>query len=109
MAIAPTLPGVEITVEVDNAPLQEHHNHQIFEVPSGAEFSVRTLFSEPFDATMPVHADIYIDNNYIQAPLRETGDIVDSRGYKYAMAMSNEEGQTVTQKFLFSELDIGEP
>jgi hypothetical protein len=78
-------------------------------VPSGAEFSVRTLFSEPFDATMPVHADIYIDNNYIKAPLRETGDIVDSRGYKYAMAMSNEEGQTVTQKFLFSELDIGEP
>lgn len=132
MAIVLAVPGLEVTVEVDNVPLPEYQyadeetdqdeeedalgaEHRepadsvtkYIEVTSGAEFSVRMLFKVPLDATMPAHADIYIDNNYIQAPLRETGDVVNLRGYKYAMAMSNEDGQMVTQRFRFSKLSIG--
>ncbi|KAL1648624.1 hypothetical protein SLS61_006751 [Didymella pomorum] len=124
MAIVLAIPGLEVTVEVENVPLPEHQYEdedaasdieddldnstttKYLEAPSGAEFSVRALFSEHFDATMPVHADIYIDNTYIQAPLREDGHIGGSCWYKYAMAMSKEQGQTVTQKFRFSELVI---
>lgn len=124
MVIAPAIPGLEVTVEVDNVPLPEHQyededetsdGHEApsisvtryLEVPSGAEFSIRTLFKEPFDATMPVHTDLYIDNNYIRALRRETGDMEEARGFKYAMVMSSDEEQTVTQKLRFSEIDLG--
>jgi hypothetical protein len=125
MAIDPAVPGLEVTVEVDNVALPEYQCDyeddtsagdeafensvtKYLEVPSGTEFSVRWLLKEPFDATLPTHADVMLDGFYVQSPLRETGDRDDAQGYKYTKAMSKEGGQAFTQTFRFSELEIGQ-
>lgn len=113
MAIAPAVPGLEVTVEVSNVALPEHRHendnvtsagHEAFansitkylEVPSGAEFSVRWLMKEPFDATLPTYAAVMLDGNYLNGPLRETGDKDNHRGYKYVKTMSEENGHIFT-------------
>ena len=127
MVIAPAVPGLEVTIEVDNVPLPEHQyadededttpKHDAFnnsvikyiEVPSGAQFSVRWLIKEPFDETFSTYAAVQLDGTYLNGPLRETGHRDVARGYKYAMTMSKVDGQVFTQEFRFSELEIGKP
>ncbi|KAF3007690.1 hypothetical protein E8E13_009347 [Curvularia kusanoi] len=121
MAIIPAVPGLEVTIEVDNVALPEHQYDDqdagpiitdsiitYLEVASGSEFSVRWLLKESFEATRATYASVMLDGSYIHAPLRETGDLDGHRGYKYAMAMSEEAGEVFTQKFRFSEIDIDE-
>ncbi|KAF1928525.1 uncharacterized protein M421DRAFT_92262 [Didymella exigua CBS 183.55] len=98
MAITPAIPGLEVTVKVDNVALPEYEyeydnenatnadddadtksTNKYLELPCGTEFSVRTMFRQPLDVTLQVHTDLYIDNNYLSALLRETGDKDDSK------------------------------
>lgn len=125
MAIAPAVPGLEVTIEVDNVALPEHQcedddvtttGHEAFansvvkylEVPSGAEFSVHWLLKEPFDTTIPTYAGVMIDGTYLQAPFREAGDRDGDRGYKYAKSSFEEGEKSYTQNFRFSELEVGQ-
>ncbi|KAF3036907.1 hypothetical protein E8E12_003396 [Didymella heteroderae] len=131
MAIAPAVPGLDVTVEVNNVALPEYQyenedayqygdkeaisaGHEdsacsvtkYLEVPSGAEFSVRWVLKEPFDNTLPTHAQVMLDGSYLNVPFQETGDKDDARGYKYMKTVSEENGQVFTQTFRFSELEI---
>lgn len=125
MAIAAGVPGLEVTVEVDNAPLPEHRYDdkdsteagndayansviKYLEVPSGAEFSIRWLMKEPFDATRPTDARVMLDGTYMHVPFMECGDKDGSRGFKYNKITSNEDSTSATQIFRFSELQIGQ-
>ncbi|KAJ4339710.1 hypothetical protein N0V95_007704 [Ascochyta clinopodiicola] len=124
MAIIPSIPGLDVTIEVDNTALPEHEYededttttpNEIFddsatkylEVPSGAEFSVRWLLKPPFEPTAAIHATVMLDGFFLNAPVRETADKDNIRGYKYAKTTSKEGGQDFTQSFRFSELEIG--
>lgn len=131
MAIASAIPGLEVTVEVDNVALPEfpyedeaeyENEHdaracpeeltdavtKYLEVPSGAEFSVRWMMKEPFDATLLTYASVMLDGTYLDGPLRETGDKDDARGFMYRKTMSRENSQAFTQSLRFSELEIGQ-
>ncbi|XPS78144.1 hypothetical protein M3J07_010165 [Ascochyta lentis] len=122
MAIAPSVPGLEVTIEVDNVALPEYQyedegtpiaGHEAFddsvtkylEVPVGAEFSVRWLLKPPFESTAATHADVMLDGCFLQAPFRETGDRDTFRGYKYAKTIVRQDAQGFTQSFRFSELE----
>jgi hypothetical protein len=124
MAIASAVPGVEVTIEVDNVALPEHQYEcdeeaivldgelsnavtKYLEVPSGAEFLVRYLLKAPFDPASATHADIMLDGSSLQAPFRETGDKDGHTGYKYSRTTFKTEGQGYTQTFRFSELEHG--
>ncbi|UPX16788.1 uncharacterized protein EKO05_0007174 [Ascochyta rabiei] len=124
MAIIPSMPGLEVTIEVDNIALPEHEyededtttaGHGAFddsvtryiEVPSGAEFSIRWLLRPPFESTAAIHATVMLDGFYLHAPIRETGDKDNVQGYKYAKTIYKEDRQSFAQSFRFSELEIG--
>jgi hypothetical protein len=108
MAIAPAVPGLEVTIEVD-VPLPKHQyenedvttaGHEAaansitryLAVPSGAEFSIHWLTKAPFDSTIDTYAHVFINGNVIQMPFKEIGDKDGERGYKYTRATSKTEG-----------------
>lgn len=131
MAIVPAVLGLEVTVEVDNIALPEYqyeddaeNEHEdeagahravltnsvtkYLEVPSGAEFSVRWIMKEPFDAPRPTFARVMLDGFYLQSPMMESGDKDGARGFMYRRTISGDKDQTFTQTFRFSELEIGQ-
>lgn len=124
MAIVSAVPGLKVTIEIDNVALPEYPYEdedeasaaadgfsntvtKYLEVPSGAEFSVRWLLKTPFEPTAVTYADVYLDGNHLQAPFTETGDRDEHRGYEYSKTMSKHDGQSYAQTFRFSELDVG--
>lgn len=122
MAIAPGIPGLEVTIEVDDAALPEYDHtnkgsdpessettvSRYIEAPAGADFEIRTLYKPPFEPPMSIHVDIVLDGDYVQAPMEAWGGKAGCEGYRYGQATFTEEEGSVTRKFLFAELQIGE-
>jgi hypothetical protein len=121
MAIAPGLPGLQVTVAVAGEALPEYDydndegdhverrnaTSKYLEAPSGAEFEITTLYTAPYPP-LPIHVDIMLDGDYIQAPWEEWYHKDGCEGYKYGQAASMIEGQSYTQSFQFAELKTGE-
>jgi hypothetical protein len=121
MAIAPGLPGLQVTIAVAGEALQEYDYdstdtgnaqpqdtiRKYIEAPSGAEFEIRTLYVAPFEPPLPVHVDIMLDGDYTQAPYVDWGGKDEREGYCYGQAASMHEGQSHTQNFQFAELNTG--
>jgi hypothetical protein len=121
MAIAPGLPGLQVTVTVAGEALREldhdtvdegqsQHEHKIskyIEAQAGADFEIATLYTPPFDPPFPVHVDIMLDGDYVQAPFAEKNDKDGCKGYRFRQATSMIEGLSHTQNFQFAELKTG--
>jgi hypothetical protein len=115
MAIAPGLPGLQVTVTVAGEALREfdheaQHGNKIskyIEAPAGVEFEITTLYTPPFDPPFKIHLDIMLDNDYVQAPFVHRNDKNGYEGYRYGQAASMIEGLSQIQNFQFAELKIG--
>jgi hypothetical protein len=121
MAIAPGIPGLEVTIEVADSPLPEYNytangaDHELsgstaaryIEAPAGAEFEIRTLYKPPFQPLMSIYMDIILDCNYVQAPLEAPGGKDGCEGYRYGQATFVDEDRSITRRFRFAELAIG--
>jgi hypothetical protein len=122
MVSAPELPGLEVTVEVAGEVLPEFEHdapnanhsylqHQVatyIESPAGTQFEIRTLYKAPYDPPLPIHVEIMLDGNYVQAPYLEPGGKEGCEGYKYGKATFMEAGEAETRKFCFAALTTGE-
>jgi hypothetical protein len=118
MAISPDLPGLHVTIEVAGKALHEYeydiadtsHTYatsktaKYIEAPSDAEFTIHTLYTAPFDPPLPVHVEIMIDGNYVQAKVLEPGCEDGCDGYKYSKATFTKDEEAETRKFRFSDI-----
>ncbi|KAH7084823.1 hypothetical protein BKA63DRAFT_528729 [Paraphoma chrysanthemicola] len=113
MAIAPALPGLLVTVEVDGEALPEYDCDdgddqnavsRYIEAPLGTEFEIRSLYQTPYSPTSMVQVDIMLDGDYVQAPFLEWGGKDDCEGYKYGKATFVTEDQSETRRFRFASL-----
>ncbi|PZD23905.1 hypothetical protein A1F96_09813, partial [Pyrenophora tritici-repentis] len=121
MVNATHIPGLEVTIEVDNTALPEYSHPptenqeptenlgstiRYIEAPSATDFSIHYLYRPEFTPPSPVHIEIVLDDTYVQAPFFEWGGKEDCEGYVCKKAASIVAGQDFTQGFRFAELRI---
>lgn len=118
------MPGLDVNVEADNAAPPEYSYEDEVDcaneddasaspkeliaavtkclgMPSGAEFSVRWVMKEPFDAALQTYASAMLGGSYLIGPLRETGDEDDVRGFMCRKTMLGKSCQAATHSFHF--------
>ncbi|KAI2485389.1 hypothetical protein Ptr902_04329 [Pyrenophora tritici-repentis] len=123
MVNATHIPGLEVTIEVDNTALPEYSHPptenqeptenlgstiRYIEAPSATDFSIHYLYRPEFTPPSSVHIEIVLDDTYVQAPFFEWGGKEDCEGYVCKKAASIVAGQDFTQGFRFAELRIEE-
>jgi hypothetical protein len=117
MAIVPTIPGLEVTIEVAGKALPKYDYETVDAPPetiskytealSGADYEIRYVYKAPYDPLSLLHLDVMLDGNYVLAPYVEWGGKDDCEGYKCGQATCFTKERASTQKFRFADLLTG--
>lgn len=116
MAIHSDFPGVTVQVVVNDEPLEEYVNEEeedppktltrYIECQSGAEFAIKTSFTENFDPTdMSLRA--YLDGVMVSKWFVVKEDVTRPMGFVQASSRWKDGTKWYQSMFSFSELELG--